>query len=488
MTKKQSRRAKTTRRLGVTGLASAGLVFASFGPGALGQQNPGNNAQIAGFFASVDLVNSLQFTDDNGRASTDVRLNITSQTRNQRLTFQTGTGIDIPLSDDGEIRSERPVLRFEFVRDNGATEVSSLLSYRRVPVDGFVPTDVDDTGFGAVTVIDEDTGDEIVSGDFDEQDLVRDEGDREDISFGLSLECAKRRSVGFGIEVAHQQRNFIDIDDPDLFDTMSTDYTAFARFTINPRVTARLNYNYDLSESDGESERERTSERLGGSVSWRASPLLSFSGSLSSADVETTLNDGAGGRVTETEEGVDYSASLRYRRPNGSITASASRSINSNGAVDEYSVGRSLAFRNGSLTANAGVSTFDDGESFPSFGLSYGRQTKRGRISVAARQFAGTTSEDLDAIFSSVTASYRENLTATSSVTFTAGYNTSNVVDSFETDRQSTRFGLTYRQDVTRDWDLAAGYQYREARRGGDGAGNSNRVFINLERTFQVRP
>jgi hypothetical protein len=46
----------------------------------------------------------------------------------------------------------------------------------------------------------------------------------------------------------------------------------------------------------------------------------------------------------------------------------------------------------------------------------------------------------------------------------------------------------TYRRDLTRDWQLSTGYEYRIREESDIGEATSNRVFLTLERSFAVRP
>lgn len=481
MTKKHSRRGHS-RRLRYAGLAGASLVCASI----VYAQEANEEEPLAGFFATIDMVNSLVSDDRNTRLGSDIALNVTSQRRNSRLSFKLGGGLDLRF-DRSDIKFERPTTRLEYVWDNGDTSVSSLVSFRRAPIVGFVPTETAGTGPGVITLVDA-NGNLQTQNDFDEVDLIRDDGDREDLRYGVALEMFKKSSVGFGLEYAYNGRRFLDTNDPDVFDTDNSNYSGFVRFTFNPRAEAQLTYRFADYQAFGAGETERETEQLGANLTWNLTPILRFTVGAGTGEVTTAINTAGGGRTRTVQNGSEYNARVVYDRPNGRYTFTADRQITSNGTLDEYSIGRLINFKNARLQASAGVSNFETGESTPTYSVSYNRETRRGTINLAARQSAGLTTDNEDVAFTSLSASYTESITQDSSLTFVATYAASDLLDTDLGDTTRTEFGVTYRRDLTREWDLSAGIAYSATTQTGSADGENNTLFLNLERSFSVRP
>lgn len=481
MTKTHPRRAHS-QRLKYAGLASASLVCASL----VYAQEAEEEAPLAGLFATVDIVNSLIADERNTRLGSDVALNVTSQSRNTRLSFLLGGGVDLRF-DTTDITFERPTTRLEYVWDNGDTELSTLVRFRRAPVFGLVPTDTAGTGPGVITLVDS-NGNLQTQNDFDDVDLVRDDGEREDLRYGVALEMFKQSSVGAGFEYAYNGRRFFDTADPDVFDTDNTDVRGFIRFTFNPRADARITYEMLDYEAFGAGETQRETTRLGADLTWRLTPILRFNLGVGNAEVDTEVNDTAGGRVRTLQDGSEFDFTVAYDRPNGRYTFSTSRGITSTGALDEYSFGRLITFKNGQLSANIGISEFESGESTPTYSVAYSRDTRRGSFDISARQSAGLSADNDDVTFTSLSASYTESISQSASLTFAATYSASDLVDFDTGDTDRSEFGVTYRQDLTREWDFAAGFSYSASNETGADSTDNNTLFFNLERSFAVRP
>ncbi|CAN0482649.1 unnamed protein product, partial [Hapterophycus canaliculatus] len=163
--------------------------------------------------------------------------------------------------------------------------------------------------------------------------------------------------------------------------------------------------------------------------------------------------------------GAFYNVDLTQALRNGQINVNFVSRPTLNGRDTVLRTSRDMRLRNGSsLSYGIGLSDLGDFEVEPLFSLSYLKPLKRGRIGFELNQSSEANENTDDAVvLTNLSASYALALTPTMNFSWSIGATLSDteVVDATGTERLR-RYGaqMSYRREVTRDWDLVARFQH----------------------------
>jgi hypothetical protein len=430
---------------------------------------------LGGVWIEGALSFRLESDDDEPEFRTGFDLGLSSATRTQLLRFSGDFGLTVPLDDIGETDFDDPRYELEYLRDNGQSRISAS---------AFIETsDID----GTAVVFDPDAD----PGDFDEFDLIEDDGTRERRQLSAALEWGLRDPVGGTLFYEFNETTYSDTADPDLVDSRSTEISGDLRLNADRTLRFVLDASRRLTKEDGNQfipETETDILRTGLGSLWQMTPVLEFDGRLGWAEITETRSVGAAD-IVDAEKGAEIALAFALDRPNGSWALGYDRALTGVGEQDTLRLTRALELpRGAAIIASLGARYMPSGETYAIGSFDYGRDTRRGRISLSASRDAEVNSDDFEVLRSRLRASYSEDLPDGASWTVSGGFFGSDYADPAEADIATTQLSLNYARPLTRDWDLSGGIQLRETREEGIDTERATTVFLSLERQFRLRP
>jgi hypothetical protein len=488
------------------GAAALGLVsIASAQDGAGGKILRVTVGQSLQYSDNIDLVANPD--DSIFRSSTRLGLSYSDITRTQSLRFTTGGSYDI--DSDGETDLRDPFMRLSYALEGANSRLSFSGDY--------IETDLDDA-FLRDPIAGSDP-DDIVS------EVGRIEsGVRINTNYRLGFETGLESSIGFRLDMSARDRRYRRTTDPDLSETQHREINAETIFRIDPAITARLTAGGLRYIGDDDVETDRMTTSYGVGVAFDLSPITSLDLSFGHERIETERLTG-----TTLTKGQTYGVDFTRALSNGAIGASFFSEPSVNGRINTLRTSRDMDLRReGTLSYGIGATNTEGFLLEPLFTLDYAQPLQRGRFGIQLSQEARTDEEDDDAvILTRLSANYALALTETLNWSINAGFNdvaarsdtgedrrridfrsnvtgqindisswslggnlsdtsTSNLASS---DRER-RYGiqLSYRRDVSQDWDVVARYQHTTILDSDAADRRSNAISLGLEKTFDFRP
>ncbi len=435
-------------------------------------------AQESGLEITATIKETLRSSDNlerianpSGRstiAQTDLTFGLTSETQTQQLAAQFGGTIEAGYFADRD--DNDPDFSQSFFNLNYAREVqSALLSFDAV----YRKSDVRDTDFAS---------------DFDDRDLIVDQGELASYGLSFGLETGRDAPFGLTFDVALRERNYSNTTDEDLFDSETQSYDFAARFDLSQTATLRALAEYSEYDAQDSEDTLRESTSFGFGLGYEISPSLRFNGQITHDRTETTETL-SGTRRQTVDQGPSYEFGLTLDRPNGTIGTRYNSIVRSTGRRSTFWLDRTLDLPRGGLEVSLGVTESDDTSSRAIGNLAYSHELPSGAFTANLSQSATTRNEDNDeAVRTSLTLGYDHQITAISRIGASANFADLNVISGTGNDTERSTFAITYSREVTRDWDLTTGFEHSYSKEDTQSNRTSNTVFLGLERSFSFRP
>jgi hypothetical protein len=453
-------------------LAGVSALAVGLCPLALHSQIP---EALGGVWIDGTLNFRLESEDGEPEFRTGFDLGLSTATRTQLLRFSGDFGLTVPLEDIDTADFDDPRYQLEYLRDNGQSRISASAFIETSDIDG--------------TAVIFDPGAD--PGDFDEIELVEDDGTRERRQLSLGLEWGLRDPVGGTLVYDVNETEYSGTNDPDLVDSRSTAVSGSLRLDADRTLSFVIDALHRLTEEEANllnPETETEVVRAGLGTQWQMTPVLLLDGRLGWSEITETLTVGSTSFIDE-EEGAEIALAFTLDRPNGSWALGYDRALTGVGAQDTLRLTRELALPRGAVvTASLGARYMPSGETYAIGSFDYGRDTRRGRIGLSASRDAEVNSDDFEVLRSRLRASYSEDLPDGASWTVSGSFFESDFTNPAEPDLATGQLSLNYARPLTPEWDLSGGIRLRETHEEGEDTDRSTTVFLSLERQFRLRP
>ncbi len=364
------------------------------------------------------------------------------------------------------------------------------IAYDRVGVNSNLSFGAD-YSLASVNSLDPFSGDRFDIDDpiIDETDLTLDQGDREEISTRFSFETGVNDPIGFVIDGRYRERDYSGTTDPSLYKSEIFNISATTRFTLSPVTETRVVLRYEdyTAEDAVLTDRETSSINVGLTKALSATDTLDVSLGYQEIALKQTI---MGTRQSQTFTGVIGSLDLTRELPRGSIGTSVDLSESVNGRTATWLVTRAMLLPRGSLDISVGATSDVDDTIRPVGSVGFTHQMKRSTLSGSLERQVATSSESSELRTTRALLDYNYEINSISDLGFSASYAEQERIGGIGTASDTTRLDLraTYSRELTRDWQVSSGYEYRQRDETGVGSATSNRVFLTLEREFVVRP
>lgn len=327
--------------------------------------------------------------------------------------------------------------------------------------------------------------DPLQADEITEEDLGDNTGRRNTITTGLEFETGLQSPVGLRLSLNQRDQRYSGVIDPDLFDTDTRSATLTVPLRLSAHTEARLTYFNSRYDAEDTERTERDSERLTIGLSHALSPISRLSFDVGRSEVVETFETLPG--FEDRDTGTIYNVVWNRDLPNGGLEASYSSNITQDGRRSTFEVERQFTLPDGSLTLSLGTSDGRNSSPRPIGAIRWRKENDRSSFSAALSRSStvSTTSSEVTET-TRLNLTYGLELTELSRLSFGLRYANISELDgpADEEDRRRASFDVSLNHQVSEDWDLVTGYQFRHARRDTGSSGNSNAVFFTLKRDF----
>ena len=458
-------------------LAGTTAIVTGFAPAA-GQEAPGGLTLTFGISSSIRANDNLGLDDPSPGTTTlwDNRLSfgLLNQTATDTFSFDIDGVLrlsDTPATSDG-FDADDYSTGLGYIREGANSRLETSARYSQVDLSFADP----------IRLILEDINDDGV---IDDNDLIIDDGTRRRGAFDFEFETGLNDPFGFGVILEYDLLRYSDTTDPGLFDSDTYSAEVFTRFRLSPVAQGRVAISHEMYEAEDVTQEERETNDVSFGLIYALNPVTTLDTTLGYRDIEETTNV----PTVISEEGLFGSIGLTRDLANGTAGVNLNSDLTITGRRHTLSVSRAMELPTGAFAASIGASHSEGSDDTDLIGaLEYIHELPRGAISVSLARDAITDDEGDDTDNTSAGVAYTTELTRLSSLMLEFDFVQVEDVTLGMTDtREAATFRATYTRDLTRDWDIAFGYEYRTLDETGANFRDSNEIFVTLEREFTIR-
>jgi hypothetical protein len=322
--------------------------------------------------------------------------------------------------------------------------------------------------------------------DLNPVDLIVDGGDLRRWTFDGRVGFGAQAPIGFEAGFFYDNRDYIDVTDPDLYDRTGYGVDGVLSFGLTDTLRGRLTASYDMLDEDDATQTETETTTLGFGATYEIDEITVFSGDVAYTNIDETFFNS----VSDVTEGWIFDFSLQREVSNGTVGGGLQRTLTEAVGRTQLTFDRARELPAGALSYTLGVSVADDGgETRFVGGVTYEQDLPTGSLSLSANQSTVTSDDEEDTLVTRVALLYNHEINSVSSVGVNFGLGRSEDIGGGGTDADvRANLGVTYRRALTREWDWLVGYEARYSiEDGGDGA-NGNKVYTLIDRSFSIRP
>lgn len=304
-------------------------------------------------------------------------------------------------------------------------------------------------------------------------------------NYGLGYTVGLQSPVSFSVTARHSEITYANTTSTSLYDNKTDSLRTSTGFQVSPVTQLTLNTGWSHYVAKDIVGTDRISQDLSLGLQQDINPVLALNASLGWSQIDTDYSFPV--PSNKTREGAIGSVTLTQALANGTIWGSATSSLSVNGTRQSLSFGRDWTLPLGTLSASAGATRGANGGGDFIGSLAYSRQLQTSDFSVSLSRSASTNSASEDVLSTRVSANYGYQIDNLSRVDLTANYGvTDNTTTGVKIERATLRGAYT--RQLTADWNLVGGVQFRTYDETAVGDAQSNQAFVTLDRNFTFRP
>ncbi|MCB1342583.1 MAG: hypothetical protein KDK24_16245 [Pseudooceanicola sp.] len=410
-------------------------------------------------------------------STTDVVLNLSSETRTQRFQFQIGGAMrygDTPVGSRITTGFVDPVASLYYSHEGANSRLVFEAAYSESAISSARP------------LWDFRDDENVITPPADLAQL-QGTGERQESRASVDFETGLTSPLGFRFRADRSSLKYVNATTATPTDRDATNLLLSTLFRFSPLTTLVL----DLRAG-------RTKNRILNSVEDSRSVQVGLdrmlaNGGQVSARVGYSDADTNNAAAPSGSRGVTGSLNYSAPLPNGTYGASYQLSRTGNGEIDTLRLRRAYVLPTGSLDFSVGASSVQGNSPQLIGGIRWVQQLPSSTISVNLDRAVTTDANDNDVFTTSLAAQYRFQVNTQSSLFANLSY--------FQTDDTAitnqvsrTNLSLGYNRDLTERWSLQAGVNLtiRDEALGGSpasrtlGRGESRGLFVSLSRTFDL--
>jgi hypothetical protein len=244
---------------------------------------------------------------------------------------------------------------------------------------------------------------------------------------------------------------------------------------------------YNLDELNDE-KNDEVNQEVGIGVESELSNGLSFRGVVAYSRDETTQTVGDE-RVTTVQNEPTFDFSIAKDRKNGEVRANMSTALTSTGLIGTLTFGAATETRNGLLDFNLGASATQEGNVGPVGNIAWRRENKRSTVGLFASSQLRVDDGNFDETLNTrVRFNFDREINSISGLRLDAAAAAVSYFDDDNQDERQSSIEISYYHELTRDWELVAGYRFNQSNDQGQDPITENRIFATIDRKFTWRP
>lgn len=461
-----------TRKPSLIAIWAASLGFWAVSLPAAGQEQPGDQLFSFGFSEKVGATDNIRL--DNSSAGTTyysdtaLSFDFANEAGPHALEF-TAEGVarlvnDPVIGTDFGFRD--PKVGLSYALDGANSRLSLLANYSKPDLAFLDPLKQGSTGA---------------------QDFYSGGGQREEYYAKAFFETGLQGPLGFVFDLNSRARRYNNTTDPLLFGNQTDTASVGLIFRFSQAIRGRLDASDSRYRADDTIETYRETRRFTFGLDYELSAISALSVDFGHSKVLETFGTLPG--VENNLSGPVAAFSFRRQMPNGEVKAAVDTILTQNGRQNTLEIGRTFELPTGGFEFSIGVAEGDTFNPRPIGRIAYTTESLRSAFNVSLSRTASISD-----ILSQATETtrfdlgYVLDLNDVSALSFNLYYADISLVGNGTSSqgRERGSFYATYSHDVTEDWDLVLGYEYKYYNPDTGGAANSNGVFFSLQRDFEV--
>ena len=400
-------------------------------------------------------------------SDTNLSFGINRQTGIQRFDFTLGgvfRALDDPVTGR-DFRFRDPSMTLFYSREGVNSRLSLNASYQR-PDLAFLDT--------------------LQQTDIDNQDLIANDGRREDYQLGVRFETGLSAPLGFEFGLRTSGRRYSDTTDPGLFDNHTETGSFGARLQFSPVTLGRVDLSEDRYSGKDLLGTNRTTRRFTFGVDHELSPITALNIRVGHSEVVETFDALPG--VENLTRGPIGSLVLGREMPNGVIRAILGTKLSTVGRQTTFELERRFELPAGALEISLGATKGSGFSLLPIGKIDYTAELATGSFSASLSRAVNISSILSRAETTTRLAfGYKHQINTVSSLAFDLNYADISLTGGVGgTDSARGNFSATYTRDLTKDWDIKFGYKRRYNNSSTASSAKSNLLFVTLQRDFNL--
>ena len=440
---------------------------------AMAQQNPGGLRLTGGVEQRLEAGRNLGLAipaeGSTLQSVTRLSLGLDSETRTERFSIGASSALRFGRGPGGRISGfDDPQLRFSYAREGARSGLDLGGSYRRSQVE-FLRALSDFADEDGVIVLPEDFEDLTGSGRRTERALRG------------RLELGRDMPLGLVLNARHSGIGYSGVTNPDLFDTRRDELGATLRMQLSPVATATLGAGRNRYRAENAAQTRRITDRLDLGLAYDVSPVLRLDAGLGWRRIDSREFG-----VTTRREGATGRLGLVQTLPDGEISARFNADRDQTGTRQTLRVGRKLDRPDGEISGSIGLTRTPAGRTEAIGDLAWRRDLPAGSITAQLSRSVAITGADETRLRTLAGLTYRHAINENSAVSLRFDYSQSSATATQNRLRR-TDLNAVYSHQMTRDWALNLGANYRVRQEQGVGRSAAPSVFLTLGRQFDLR-
>ena len=307
-----------------------------------------------------------------------------------------------------------------------------------------------------------------------------------DTSIAGKIQTGVRDPIGFILSASEYRRNYSAQTDTGVYDSRRQALSFTTRLTPSERTVIDLNVRENREDNDNVLATQRRSRNASVGLRQDVSAILSLQAELGYG-WNTTDQTVFGLPFTRRSDGVYGQAAFSLDRPNGNASLIVSADRDSEGVRNALRVGRSFTLPGGDrFDGDLGVSARSGGSARLVGSMRYAKALPTGRLEARFDRGVSLNANNVDVASTLVGLTLSHEISAVSDLSVRADYSRTDGGTLGGVTNAASRQAIraSYTRDLTRDWSLETGYQYRHLKDGSSRSASSNSVFLTIGRTF----
>ena len=422
-----------------------------------------------------DIGSALRYDDNPGlalgggdpRLRFDTSLGLTLNTTTRDQVFSLGLKGLARVASDEALALRAPSVTLAYSRETANSRLSLNGAFQQAQVDLFQP--LFSLEGGVLTT-----------------DILATTGTVTSRTATLNFATGLQAPLGFDLAATVNDRLYSDTSDPSVYDSTSQSVKAGVHLRM-PDTGREISLSAGLSASDYQNATQTTrdSSELSLDLAQDLRPGLKLQAALG----QITVISGRTGGPDSTSAGATGSLGLEATLANGAASVTLASNRDALGSRQSLSFARSLDLPNGTLAATLGLSSRPGQEGQLVGNLSYALKLATGNFGVTLSRQIALNGDTQDVANTGLDLNYQHDINDVSRLGLSLNVlETGSGGSAGVTDVLRQMLSASYARDLTADWQVTAGYQFRSLETSSASGAQSNAVFLTINRTFILRP